>query len=175
MVEDASESSRASPRAARASPPECEAYVTVDTLKSLMSTMADAITRQVSEQVKRAMEVAGSAKPVYEEEPSYRQEGMPSLRPVECSCEVARSDRSDRLLPGWQGGMQRWNPSPGLHERKLQSRQLPLPPARHTLDELLAASYDGTPQTSERSEILRIPRAERAYHDRMSGIEKSPS
>jgi len=45
VVEDASESSLVSPRAARASPAEHEAYVTVDMLKSLMSTMADAIIR----------------------------------------------------------------------------------------------------------------------------------
>ena len=59
MVEDASESSRTSPRAVRTSPPEREAYVTMDTLKSLMSTMVDTITLQVAEQVKKAMEVAG--------------------------------------------------------------------------------------------------------------------
>ncbi|KAJ8435422.1 LOW QUALITY PROTEIN: hypothetical protein Cgig2_001074 [Carnegiea gigantea] len=50
------------------------------------------------------MEVAGSAKPVHEEEPSGRPEGMPPLHPVERSYQVARSDRSDRLLDGWQGG-----------------------------------------------------------------------
>ncbi|KAJ8433465.1 hypothetical protein Cgig2_014506 [Carnegiea gigantea] len=66
--------------------------------------MADAITRQVSEQVKRAMEVAGLAKPVHEGEPSHRSEGMPSLRPMERSREVAWSDRSDRLPTGWQVG-----------------------------------------------------------------------
>ena len=65
MVEDASESSQASPRALRTSPPARDVYVTVDTLKSLMSTMADAITRQVTEQVKTAMEVAGSTRPVH--------------------------------------------------------------------------------------------------------------
>ncbi|KAJ8421339.1 hypothetical protein Cgig2_019204 [Carnegiea gigantea] len=55
-----------------------------------MSTMANAITRQVSEQFKRAMEVAGSAKSVHEEEPSHRSEGMTSLRPMEHSRENAR-------------------------------------------------------------------------------------
>ncbi|KAJ8420669.1 LOW QUALITY PROTEIN: hypothetical protein Cgig2_025353 [Carnegiea gigantea] len=70
-----------------------------------MSTIADAITRQVSEQVKRVMEVVGPAKPplpleyplVHEGEPSHRPEGIPSLRPMECSREVARLDRSDRF------------------------------------------------------------------------------
>ena len=37
IVEDTSESSRASPRAAKAPPPERKTYVTVDALKSLMS------------------------------------------------------------------------------------------------------------------------------------------
>ncbi|KAJ8423633.1 hypothetical protein Cgig2_028492 [Carnegiea gigantea] len=37
-------------------------------------------------------------------EPSHRPEGMSSLRPMERSREVARSDRSDRLPTGWQGG-----------------------------------------------------------------------
>ncbi|KAJ8435784.1 hypothetical protein Cgig2_030650 [Carnegiea gigantea] len=69
-----------------------------------MSTMADVITHQVSEQVKRAMEVAGSAKPVHEGEPSYRPEGMPSFRPMKRSREVARSEKSDRLPTGRQGG-----------------------------------------------------------------------
>ncbi|KAJ8419986.1 hypothetical protein Cgig2_025349 [Carnegiea gigantea] len=91
-----------------------------------MSTIADTITRQFSEQVKRAMEVAGSAKPVHEDEPSCRPEGMPSLHPVERSCEVARSDRSDRLLDGRQGGVQRWTPSPDPHEGKLQSQGHPI-------------------------------------------------
>jgi len=98
MVEDASESSRESPRAARASPPKREAYVMVNALKSLISTMADAITRQVSEQVKRAMEVAGSTKPVHGGKPFRRPEGMSSLCPMECGREVAWSYRSDRLL-----------------------------------------------------------------------------
>ncbi|KAJ8437091.1 LOW QUALITY PROTEIN: hypothetical protein Cgig2_016445 [Carnegiea gigantea] len=72
-------------------------------MKSLMSSMADAIMRQVSEQVKRAMEVASSAKPVHEKEPSHRPKRMPSLRPMERNREVARSDRSDQLPPGRQG------------------------------------------------------------------------
>jgi len=100
IVEDASESSPASPRAPWMSSPERDAYVTVDALKSLMSAMADAITRQVSEQVKRAMEVKGSTKPVHGEEPFHRPKGMSSLRPVECGREGTRSDRSERLLLG---------------------------------------------------------------------------
>ncbi|KAJ8429330.1 hypothetical protein Cgig2_026560 [Carnegiea gigantea] len=63
----------------------------VDVLKSLMSTMADAITHQVSEQVERAVEAASSARPppaleyplVYEGERFYRSEGIPSPRPTE--------------------------------------------------------------------------------------------
>ncbi|KAJ8437850.1 LOW QUALITY PROTEIN: hypothetical protein Cgig2_000404 [Carnegiea gigantea] len=72
--------------------------------------MANAITRQVSEEIKRTMEVAGSAKPVHEEEPCRRAEGMPSLHLVERSCEVAQSDRSDRLFDGREHPMLRRPP-----------------------------------------------------------------
>ncbi|KAJ8424904.1 hypothetical protein Cgig2_007629 [Carnegiea gigantea] len=73
-----------------------------------MSTMADAITRQVSEQVKRAMEAASSARPppaleyplVHEGEPSHQLEGIPSPRPIECGREVSQSDQSGRLPTG---------------------------------------------------------------------------
>ncbi|KAJ8420089.1 LOW QUALITY PROTEIN: hypothetical protein Cgig2_002030 [Carnegiea gigantea] len=44
----------------------------VDTLKNFMSAMTNTITRQVSEQVKRAMEVANSASPLPGCEPSHR-------------------------------------------------------------------------------------------------------
>ncbi|KAJ8434454.1 hypothetical protein Cgig2_025424 [Carnegiea gigantea] len=58
--------------------------------------MADSITRQVSEQVKRAMEVAGLTKPlpplkyplIQEGETSHQPEGMSSLRPMEHSREI---------------------------------------------------------------------------------------
>ncbi|KAJ8425172.1 LOW QUALITY PROTEIN: hypothetical protein Cgig2_013326 [Carnegiea gigantea] len=66
-----------------------------------MFTTADAIMRQVFEQVKRAMKVAGSAKPVHEGEPSHRLKGMPSLRPME--------HRAIGFLPGGKGGVRRWN------------------------------------------------------------------
>ena len=48
-VQEALESSRVSRRAANPPTPEREAYVTVGTLKNFVSTMTDAITRQVSE------------------------------------------------------------------------------------------------------------------------------
>jgi len=102
VVQDASESSRASPGATRTSPPEREAYVTVDALKSLIFTMADAITHQVFEQVRRAIEAASSARPpppfdyplVHEGEPSHPQGGILSPRHTERSREVSRSDRN---------------------------------------------------------------------------------
>ena len=59
-VEDASESSRAGPRPVGALQREPPAYVMVDALQGLMSTMADAITRQVTEQVQRALEMNGA-------------------------------------------------------------------------------------------------------------------
>lgn len=54
-VEDASESSRAGPRPVGVLQREPPTYVTVDALQGLMSTMADAIMRQVTEQVQRAL------------------------------------------------------------------------------------------------------------------------
>ncbi|KAJ8437644.1 hypothetical protein Cgig2_018434 [Carnegiea gigantea] len=73
-----------------------------------MSTMADAITRQVSEKVKKAMEAASSVRRplafeyplVHEGEPSHRPEGIPFPRPTERGREVSRSDRSGRLPTG---------------------------------------------------------------------------
>ncbi|KAJ8452572.1 hypothetical protein Cgig2_004908 [Carnegiea gigantea] len=73
-----------------------------------MSTMVDAITRQVSEQVKRAMEAASSARLppafdyplVHEGEPSRRLEGIPSPRPAKRGREVSQSDRSGRPHTG---------------------------------------------------------------------------
>ena len=59
-VEDASESSKAGPRPGGALQQEPPAYVTVDALKGLMSTMEDAITKQVTEQVQRAPEMNGA-------------------------------------------------------------------------------------------------------------------
>ncbi|KAJ8420209.1 LOW QUALITY PROTEIN: hypothetical protein Cgig2_025833 [Carnegiea gigantea] len=58
----------------------------MDTLKGLMSTVADTITRQVSEQVKKAMDAASS------------------FRLMEHGRVVARSDRSDRLPLDQQRG-----------------------------------------------------------------------
>ncbi|KAJ8427206.1 hypothetical protein Cgig2_004365 [Carnegiea gigantea] len=87
--------------------------------------MADAITRQVSEQVKRAMEVARACRG------THRPEGMLPLRPIERSREVTRSDRSDRLPPR-RGRVQRWSLSADPHKGQLQSRQLPLRPMRPT-------------------------------------------
>ncbi|KAJ8434806.1 LOW QUALITY PROTEIN: hypothetical protein Cgig2_033528 [Carnegiea gigantea] len=63
----------------------------VDDLKNFMSTMTNAITRQVSESVRRAIEVANSARPLphfdcllaYEGEPSHRPEQIPSPRYTE--------------------------------------------------------------------------------------------
>ena len=54
-VQDALESSWANPRADRLFPPEREVFVTMDALKNFLTTMMDAISRQVSEQVRRAM------------------------------------------------------------------------------------------------------------------------
>ena len=75
-VQDASESSWANPRSASPPLPEREAYVTVDALKNFMSTMTDTITRQVSEQVKRVVDVAKSARllPHFDYTPTHRGE-----------------------------------------------------------------------------------------------------
>ncbi|KAJ8433388.1 hypothetical protein Cgig2_019178 [Carnegiea gigantea] len=63
----------------------------VDALKNFMSTMTDAITRQVSKQVKKAMKAANSTRPLPHFdyiptngcEPSHRQEQAPSPRYTE--------------------------------------------------------------------------------------------
>jgi len=55
-VQDASEGSWANPHSVRPRQPKWEAYVTVDTLKNLMSTITVTIMQQVTEQVKKAME-----------------------------------------------------------------------------------------------------------------------
>ncbi|KAJ8443343.1 hypothetical protein Cgig2_015824 [Carnegiea gigantea] len=73
--------------------------------------MADAITSQVYEQIRRAMEAASSARPhppfdyprVHEDKPSHRPEGIPSPRHAECDREVSRSDRSGRPNAGQLG------------------------------------------------------------------------
>ncbi|KAJ8421184.1 LOW QUALITY PROTEIN: hypothetical protein Cgig2_011312 [Carnegiea gigantea] len=83
----------------------------MDALESLMSTMADAITRQVSEQVRRAMEAASLARPhppfdyplVHEREPSHRPERMLSPRYAEHGRELSRSDWSGRPNTGQLG------------------------------------------------------------------------
>ncbi|KAJ8419878.1 LOW QUALITY PROTEIN: hypothetical protein Cgig2_007494 [Carnegiea gigantea] len=62
-----------------------------------MSTMVDAITRQGSEQVKRSMEVACSAKPVHEGEPSHRRKGCRPFAPWSVAV------GGDRLPTGRQG------------------------------------------------------------------------
>ncbi|KAJ8422036.1 LOW QUALITY PROTEIN: hypothetical protein Cgig2_027267 [Carnegiea gigantea] len=72
----------------------------VDALKSLMSTTTDAITRQVSDQVKRAMEMGDSARPVHEGEPSHQLEGMSSFHPLECSQAHAQKGAIGFLLGG---------------------------------------------------------------------------
>ncbi|KAJ8422957.1 hypothetical protein Cgig2_031579 [Carnegiea gigantea] len=89
--------------------------------------MADAITRQVSEQVKRAMEAASSARPptalecplVHEGEPSHRLEGTPSPCPIECGGEVSQSEQSGRLPTGEPLGLRSMSRLLGHEERTL--------------------------------------------------------
>ena len=73
----------------------------VDALKNIMSTMTETVTRQVLEQVKRAMEAANSAKvlphfdyvPNHGDEPYHRPNQVPS---PERHQEVSRLNRSGR-------------------------------------------------------------------------------
>ena len=81
--------------------------------------MADAIMRQVAEEVKKVMEVARSAQPVPDGEPPHRPEGRSSFRLMEHGREVAQSDRSDRLPRGRQGDAQRRNLLPDPRRKKL--------------------------------------------------------
>ncbi|KAJ8426727.1 hypothetical protein Cgig2_011548 [Carnegiea gigantea] len=62
-VQDTSGSSQANPHSAGQSPPEREAYVTVDTLKNLLSNISDTTIQQATEQVKQAMAIANAARP----------------------------------------------------------------------------------------------------------------
>ena len=63
-AQDASESSWATPRSVGQCPSEREAYLTLDALKNIVSTMTDTIMQQVSEQVRKAIEAASSARPL---------------------------------------------------------------------------------------------------------------
>jgi len=63
-VVDVSESSRAYLDPVDQPSVRQEAYVTVDALKNFMSTMTDTTTRQVSEQVKKAVEAASLVMPL---------------------------------------------------------------------------------------------------------------
>lgn len=62
-VEDASESSRPNPCSISQQPPEQKVYVTVDALKNFITTMIDTILQQVTEQVKKTMEIVSFMKP----------------------------------------------------------------------------------------------------------------
>ncbi|KAJ8433840.1 hypothetical protein Cgig2_028157 [Carnegiea gigantea] len=69
------------PRSVGSRQPEREAYITVDALKNLMSTMTNTIMRQVTKQVKKAVKAVNFARPLPHFdyvpttgcEPSYRQ------------------------------------------------------------------------------------------------------
>ena len=63
-MQDASESSQANPRSIGQRPPEREACIKVGALKNFMTTMTDTILQQVTEQVKKTMEVMGSMRPL---------------------------------------------------------------------------------------------------------------
>ncbi|KAJ8427753.1 hypothetical protein Cgig2_008557 [Carnegiea gigantea] len=90
----------------------------MDTLKSLMSTMAETILHQVAEQVKKAMDTAGLAQPVAVGGPPI---GRKAGRPFASWNMAERRDVQRRSL------------LPDPHKEKLQSRQLPPLPMRHTL------------------------------------------
>ena len=76
--------------------------MTMDTLKSLMSNMADTITREVSKQVKKAMDTAVSAQPVPARGFPHRPEGRPPFHLIEHGGEVTQSERSARIPIGRQ-------------------------------------------------------------------------
>jgi len=100
-VQDASQSLQANPWSASPRPLERETYVTVDTLKNFMSVMTETITRQVSQQVKWALEAANSARrlpyfdylPTAGCESSHRQVRIPSPHFAEREQEASRSNR----------------------------------------------------------------------------------
>ena len=64
MVEDVLESSQMNLRSVGQCPLEREAYFRVDAFKNFMTSMTNNILRQVTEQVKRAMEAVNAIKPL---------------------------------------------------------------------------------------------------------------
>ncbi|KAJ8424179.1 hypothetical protein Cgig2_015913 [Carnegiea gigantea] len=136
----------------------------VDALKSLMSTMADAITHQVSEQVKRAMEAASSARPpltfeyslVYEGEPSHRSGGISSPRPTERGPEVSRSDRSGRLPTGQLRQCAAMEPTGCPAQGTTTGSATALPPTQHT------SEVRGHPMLRRPSPMTAPPRPQNA-------------
>ncbi|KAJ8432837.1 hypothetical protein Cgig2_017050 [Carnegiea gigantea] len=98
-VEDAPESLRANPCSVIQRPPEQKADVTVDALKNFITTMTDTILQQVTEQVKKTMEIVSSMKPAL---PSTTYLPQDVSRPTDTfpsnhCIEVAESSEHDRL------------------------------------------------------------------------------
>jgi len=91
----------------------------VDALKNFMSTMTNTINRQVSEQVRRAMEAANSSRPLPHfdyvptngGEPSHQLERVASPHYVEREQEVSQSNRNDRPYTEQQGRRSAARPS----------------------------------------------------------------
>ncbi|KAJ8435252.1 LOW QUALITY PROTEIN: hypothetical protein Cgig2_005304 [Carnegiea gigantea] len=94
--------------------------------------MADAITRQVTEQVKRVME-AQPGRSMARKPPTDRK----GCRPFTPWSLAGRGCGQIEVSGLFLGGKQRRNSSLDLHEREQHSRRPPLPPTQRTSGELL--------------------------------------
>ncbi|KAJ8423201.1 LOW QUALITY PROTEIN: hypothetical protein Cgig2_015224 [Carnegiea gigantea] len=119
-----------------------EAYVTVDALKNFMSTMTDVIMQQVSEQVKKAMEV-----PTEGCEPSCRRDPAASLwhgeRVQEAPCIAGDRWSQEEHREHFIGT----KAYPNHRLNAQQSQVPPLCPTRRTLDEQLGLKNKNRPRT----------------------------
>ena len=73
-------------------PPEREAYITLDKLKNLMSTMTDTILQQVIEQVKKTIEVVNSTRPL----PTFDYVPTAGYEPSHRHTPLGSQSRSDK-------------------------------------------------------------------------------
>jgi len=94
-LQDASKSSQSNPRSVGQRPPKREAYVTVNALKNLMSTMTDTILQQVTEQVKKTMEAVISMRPLptFDDVPTAGCKSSYKHAPTRSIVEVTKGER----------------------------------------------------------------------------------
>lgn len=105
-VVDASKISQADPGPVDRPPVRPEAYVTVDALKNFVSTLTDVIMQQASEQVKKVMEAASSARPPF---PGFEYVPTEACGPSCRRDPVASPYRGERMQEAPHVGRDRWS------------------------------------------------------------------